>query len=92
MINTILIPIITAFYVKNKNLYYENGLVDNIFMLGISTIIVPPIVLFVNPYRIFTAILRCYYSKPSNVCPIQRRSWIRTKKSTIFCKKEWSLK
>jgi hypothetical protein len=49
MINTILIPIITAYYVKNKNFYYENGLVDNIFMLSISTIVVPPIMLIVNP-------------------------------------------
>ena len=41
MINTILIPIITAYYVKDQNFYYENGLVDNIFMLSISTIVVP---------------------------------------------------
>lgn len=62
MINTILIPIITAYYVKNKNFYYENGLVDNIFMLSISTIIVQPILLFVNPARIVNAIIRCYKS------------------------------
>ena len=49
MINTILIPIITAYYVKNRNFYYENGLVDNIFMLSISTIVVPPLVLIINP-------------------------------------------
>lgn len=92
MINTILIPIITAFYVKNKNFYYENGLVDNIFMLSVSTIIVPPIVLFVNPWRILTAILRCYYSRPSNLYTIQLRSCTRTKRSTTFCKKEYSFK
>ncbi len=67
MINTILIPIITAFYVKDRNLYYENGLVDNIFMLSISAIIIPPIMLFVNPYRIFLAIFRCCKSTSGTI-------------------------
>jgi hypothetical protein len=65
MINTILIPIITAYYVKNKNFYYENGLVDNIFLLSVSTILVPPILLLINPYRIFMGIVRCIKSLPS---------------------------
>lgn len=65
MINTILIPIITAYYVKDKNFYYENGLVDNIFLLSVSTILVPPILLLINPYRIFMGIVRCIKSLPS---------------------------
>lgn len=67
MINTILIPIITAYYVKNKNFYYQNGLVDNIFMLSITTIIVPPILLIINPYRIAMGLYRCYMSSTGNI-------------------------
>ena len=64
MVNSIVIPVITAYEIKN-NVYSTSGLVDNVFMLGISMAIVPPIMVFVDPYNLFMKLLRCLKSRPS---------------------------
>lgn len=64
MVNSIVIPVITAYEIKN-NVYSTSGLVDNVFMLGISMAIVPPIMVFVDPYNLFMKVLRCLKSRPS---------------------------
>lgn len=66
MVNTILIPVISSYYLKDQNFYYVNGLVDNIFMLSISISIVPPIVLLINPLNLFTKLIRCIKSRPGS--------------------------
>ena len=64
MINTIVIPVISAYYIK-YNVYEATGLVDNIFMLGVSSIFVPPILVMIDPYNLFMKIVRCVKSRPS---------------------------
>ena len=64
MINTIIIPVVTAYEIKN-NVYATSGLVDNIFMLGISTALLPPVILFIDPYNLFMKVVRCIKSRPS---------------------------
>ncbi len=64
MVNSIIIPVITAYYIKG-NLYRTSGLVDNIFMLGISTIILPPVLVFVDFSALFFKLIKCLKSRPS---------------------------
>ena len=79
MINTIVIPVVTAYEIKN-NIYSTSGLVDNVFLLGISTAFVPPIMVFVDPYNLYMKVLRCIKSRPSNSTPISGSKLHQTQK------------
>jgi hypothetical protein len=81
MINSIVIPVITAYEIKN-NVYETSGLVDNIFMLGVTTSLVPPIMVFVDPYNIFMKVMRCIKSRPSTQGSMQRASWDKPRRNT----------
>ena len=61
MVNSILIPVIVAQYIK-KDLYKTSGLVDNIFMMSITGALVGPVLVFFDPLNIFTKLLRCLKS------------------------------
>lgn len=63
MINSILIPVIIAYYIKDANIYQTSGLVDNIFMMSITNSLVPPILLFFDPYNLFMKIKRSFKSR-----------------------------
>lgn len=63
MINSIVIPVVAAYEIK-EDVYSTSGLVNNIFYLGLTTSIVPPIMVMIDPYNIFMKILRCIKSKP----------------------------
>ena len=91
MVNSILIPVITAYYIKG-NLYEVSGLVDNIFMLSITTSIIPPLLVLFDPYHIFMKIMRCIKSRPSNLYAIQRANYIRLKRNTIYYIKGFNFK
>lgn len=93
MINSILTPVITAYYIKtDTKVYQSGGLVDNIFIMSFTNALVPPILLFFDPFNILTKVIRCLKSTISNPLPIQRASCVETKRSTIFCMREWSLR
>lgn len=64
MINSILTPVITAYYIKtDTGVYKVGGLVDNIFMMGIFHSFLPAIKLLINPYNIWINIKRCFKSR-----------------------------
>jgi hypothetical protein len=66
MINSILTPVITAYYIKTETgVYRTGGLVDNIFIMAFTISLVPPVLLFFDPYNIFMKIVRIYQSKTS---------------------------
>jgi hypothetical protein len=66
MINSILTPVIIAYYIQtDTGIYKTGGLVDNIFMMAISNAIVPPLLLIVNPGYLISKVLRCIKSRPS---------------------------
>lgn len=93
MINSILTPVVTAYYIKtDTGVYQTGGLVDNIFIMGITNALVPPILLFFDPLNIFTKIIRCIKSRVSNPHPIQEANYTAIKRSTISSMKDWSLK
>lgn len=66
MINSILIPVITAYYIKTTTgVYQTGGLVDNIFMMSITNSVVPPFVLFVNPAYLVAKFIRFIKTRTS---------------------------
>ncbi len=87
MINSILIPVVTAYEIKN-NIYQTSGLVDNIFMLGITTAIIPPIVIFIDPYNLFMKLMRCLKSRPCRFNFIQLANCIRIRRNITICMRE----
>lgn len=63
MINSILIPVIVAYYIKTSTgIYKSGGLVDNIFMMGFTNSLLPPILLFFDPFVIKRAVFKCLKS------------------------------
>ena len=65
MINSILIPVIVAKYIRNS-IYETSGLVDNIFMMSITNALVGPALVFFDPINILNKILRCIKSSSSS--------------------------
>jgi len=64
MINSILIPVIIAKYIRNE-IYNSSGLVDNIFMMSITNSIVGPTLVFFDPLNILSKFMRCFKSRSS---------------------------
>jgi hypothetical protein len=65
MINCIVIPLICNRYIKGK-IYVVDGLTDNIFMLSLTTALVPPILLLFDPYALFIRFKVWLKSRPCN--------------------------
>jgi len=65
MINTIVTPVIIAYYIKRSTGFYKvGGLVDNVFMTSISLSVVPPILTVFDPLHYYTVIKRCLKRRP----------------------------
>lgn len=58
MINSIIIPVIVARYIKN-DIYSASGLVDNIFMMSFSIAFVGPVIVFFDPVNYMAMAIRC---------------------------------
>lgn len=65
MINTILTPVIIAYYIKTSTgIYKIGGLVDNVFLTSISLSITPPILIMLDPYYYIIKLKRYIKSRP----------------------------
>jgi hypothetical protein len=79
MINTILIPFISNRFIKNNvakdggigNIYGSSGLTDNVFMLSITTSLLPAVLTFFDPFYAFVRIKAWFKQRPSNYMTIQ---------------------
>lgn len=91
MINCIVIPLICNRYIKGK-IYVVDGLTDNIFMLSLTTALVPPILLLFDPYALFIRFKVWLKSRPCNFVLIQPANYIRAKSSIILFTREYNLK
>lgn len=91
MINSIVIPVVTAYKIK-EDVYSTSGLVNNIFLLGITTTIIPPLVLAIDPYNLFMKVMRCIKSRPCNFALIQPASSTRIRRNTTISTKASNLK
>lgn len=93
MINSILIPVIVAYYIKTSTgIYKSGGLVDNIFMMGFTNSLLPPILLFFDPFVIKRAVFKCLKSTSCKNLFIQRVNFLKLKKSIIATLKVYSSK
>ena len=91
MINSILTPVITAYYIKtDTGVYKTGGLVDNIFLMSITNAILPPILVLFDPYYFFIKIVRCFKSTKSIIFFMQEANYIELKRSTICFTKEFN--
>ena len=65
MINSIVIPVIVAYYIK-ENIYETSGLVDNIFMMSFTTALVAPVVVLFDPANLLHKVKKCWKSRISS--------------------------
>ena len=73
MINSILIPVIVARYIK-KDIYGASGLVDNIFMMSFSTALVAPFVVLFDPVNFLQKFKKCWNSRVGNIEVMQPKN------------------
>lgn len=80
MINSILIPVIVAHYIKD-DLYNASGLVDNIFMMSITSSLIGPVLVYFDPLVLVNKLLRCIRSNPSKSTFIQIVNFIKARET-----------
>jgi hypothetical protein len=66
LVNSILIPIIANYFIKNQNIYSPNGLADDIFIFSITNSLVAPILKIIDGGYFFSRIMAQYKNRPSN--------------------------
>lgn len=64
LINSILIPVIVNYYIK-EDVYGQNGLASDVFMLGLTNSFVAPILKLIDISYIINRLLKYISSKPS---------------------------
>jgi hypothetical protein len=65
LINSIFIPIIAGYFIK-QNIYGENGLIEDIFILGIANSVVYPLAKLINPSYYLRYLYALYKLIPGN--------------------------
>jgi hypothetical protein len=63
LMNSILVPLITNILVKD-NLYNENGLIYDIFFLGLTNSLLPPLLQFLNIGHIVNRFVAWWQARP----------------------------
>ena len=71
LFNSIFVPIMVNFYIKNNNIYDKSGLTEDIFILAITNSLIPPLVRLIDPYYIYISLRYYYYKQPCNALIIQ---------------------
>ena len=67
LVNSIFVPLMTNYYIKSHDIFGASGLVEDIFILGITSSLVPPIVRIIDPYNIFI-VLRYKCNQDESKC------------------------
>jgi len=92
MVNSIVIPVIVAYKIKDENIYYTNGLVDTIFMLAVTNSLLPPLLTLVDPGYQILRLKRWYYTHPCSFILIQIEGSTSLRNSLTHYKKVLPLK
>ena len=71
LINSIAVPIIVSWYLKNGNIFDRSGLCEDIFVLGLASSFVPPIVKLVDPWNLFLILRFKFYNNEGTPAPTQ---------------------
>ena len=84
MINSILIPIIVNRFIKQE-IYSENGLASDVFMLGLTNAFVAPIIIVFNPLYTMNRFFKWLYdSSPERRLLINQPEMNATYEYMIF--------
>ena len=63
LVNTIVIPMIVSYYIKD-DIYGQNGLASDIFMLGLTNSLLPPVLKLIDIGYIINRLMKYLKSKP----------------------------
>jgi hypothetical protein len=91
LVNSIVIPMIANRFIK-VNIYQKNGLADDIFMLGLTNALVPPVLKIIDGGYYYTKLMQWIKRGASNFLLIQSPNFTPTKSSTTLTKPKWSSK
>jgi hypothetical protein len=64
LVNSIATPMLTSYYIK-QNIYQKNGLADDIFMLGITNALVPPIMKILDVGYFISSFMKWFKDSPA---------------------------
>ncbi len=53
LINSVVVPFMVNYYIKEGNIYGVGGLAEDIFVLALTNSLVPPLVRIIDPYYFF---------------------------------------
>lgn len=60
-LNSIFVPIMVNYYIKDGNIFGVSGLAEDIFILGVASSFVAPIIRLIDPWNIFLALQYKWY-------------------------------
>lgn len=63
LVNTIVIPMIVSYYIKD-DIYGQNGLASDIFMLGLTNSLLPPVLKLIDIGYMINRLMKYLKSKP----------------------------
>ena len=61
LINSIAVPIIVNYHLKDGNIFGRSGLIEDIFLLGVASSLVAPLVRLIDPYNMLLTIRYKWY-------------------------------
>ena len=75
LINSIATPIILEYIASGGKIFAKVGIIENIFVLGITTAFMPPLLRFTDPVYLLFLLRRWYFSDPCTPLPRQTSGW-----------------
>ena len=92
LINSIFVPIMSNWFIKGENLYGDNGLADEIFLLGLTTAFISPGLKIVEPTYWVFRILAWWFSRPCTLNIIQPTNFHSIRENSTSSMKMLNLK
>ena len=81
LINSIVVPILVNFHLKNGNLFGRSGLIEDIFILSIASSFVAPIVRLIDPWNLLLIFRLKYYHDEGTSWSMQKEDYSSTNSS-----------
>lgn len=71
-LNSIFVPIMVNYYIKDENIFGVSGLAEDIFVLGVASSFMGPLLKLVDPWNIFLGLRYKWYHDEGNPPPTQK--------------------
>ena len=92
LINSIFVPIMSNWFIKGNNLYDDNGLADEIFLLGLTTAFIAPGLKVVEPAYYVGRVLAWWFRRPCNILITQPTNSAKTRQNLTRSRSSFSSK